>query len=94
MPIIDSQIHPYEANTPKRPWLATLVCLLLLVAACTTMQPAKIIDHRRRWCVIGHGRIPLAVMACRSSRLARNRRDLIVPTGTFNASATSLSDSS
>jgi hypothetical protein len=20
MPIIDSQIHPYEANTPKRPW--------------------------------------------------------------------------
>ena len=23
MPIIDSQIHPYEANTPKRPWLST-----------------------------------------------------------------------
>ena len=23
MPIIDSQIHPYEANTPKRPWHAT-----------------------------------------------------------------------
>ena len=39
-------------------------------------------------------RIPRAVMACRSSRLARNRRDMIVPTGTFSASATSLSDSS
>ena len=23
MPIIDSQIHPYEANTPKRPWHST-----------------------------------------------------------------------
>ncbi|HEX6007055.1 MAG TPA: amidohydrolase family protein [Burkholderiales bacterium] len=23
MPIIDSQIHPYEANTPKRPWQST-----------------------------------------------------------------------
>ena len=23
MPIIDSQIHPYEANTPKRPWVGT-----------------------------------------------------------------------
>ena len=23
MPIIDSQIHPYEANTPKRPWRNT-----------------------------------------------------------------------
>lgn len=23
MPIIDSQIHPYEANTPKRPWHGT-----------------------------------------------------------------------
>ena len=23
MPIIDAQIHPYEANTPKRPWHAT-----------------------------------------------------------------------
>jgi predicted TIM-barrel fold metal-dependent hydrolase len=23
MPIIDSQIHPYEANTPKRPWVST-----------------------------------------------------------------------
>ena len=20
MPIIDSQVHAYEANTPKRPW--------------------------------------------------------------------------
>ena len=23
MPIIDSQIHPYEANTPRRPWVST-----------------------------------------------------------------------
>ena len=23
MPIIDAQIHPYEANTPKRPWVST-----------------------------------------------------------------------
>jgi predicted TIM-barrel fold metal-dependent hydrolase len=23
MPIIDSQIHPYEANSPKRPWQST-----------------------------------------------------------------------